>query len=220
VKIGCFPHTPALNQVMIDPGSVMRLAMNRVLDAGYQRVGLVISERWDELADQAWSAAFTTEQHRSRTKDPMPVLYLRDPRPEVPLAGKAPRYAGDTGALARWYRDYRPDVILGLAPEVARHLEECRLRVPQDVAYADLFLQGTDRTMAGVRENCEKVGELAVEMLASQLQQNLFGLPAVATVTSVGGSWQNGESLPARILRTADDMDLPMTATLKANLVA
>src|SRR5204862_3514227 len=108
----------------------------------------------------------------------------------------------------------------GLAPDMAGLLEECRLRVPQDVAYADLFLQETNRAIAGVRENCEKVGELAVEMLASQLQQNLFGLPAVATVTSVGGSWHNGESLPARMLTATEEMKPVLPAALKANLVA
>ena len=92
------------------------------------------------------------------------------------------------------------------------------LLVPDDVAYADLFLQDTFRTFAGARAQCARVGELAVEMLAAQLEANVFGLPEVPTVTSVSAEWRDGDSLPLRVPRRETvDLSGPV---LTHNLVA
>ena len=40
------------------------------------------------------------------------------------------------------------------------------------------------------------MGALALEMLAAQLQQNIFGPPAMPTVTSLCGAWVDERSLP------------------------
>jgi len=218
VRIGCFPHVPALNQVAVDPGSVMRLAVRQVLQDGYQRIGLALPRRWDELADQAWSAAFHAEQYRCALKDRLPVLHLPD-GPEEEAGTAARRPVADTGALTRWYRQHRPDVIIGITPAVLGHIRRSGLRVPADVAYADLFLQDTDYALAGVWENCEKVGELAVETLVHQLEQNVLGIPATPTVTSVGGLWRAGASLPSKTPAVLGELETPEPA-INANLVA
>jgi LacI family transcriptional regulator len=109
-------------------------------------------------------------------------------------------------------------VILGLCPALPELLRRANLRVPSEVAYADLFLRDTFQVVAGVRTHCPRVGELAVEMLAAQLEQNSFGLPAVPAVTSVGGDWCEGASLPVRTPRV-DPLDLP-APVLTDNLVA
>lgn len=37
-----------------------------------------------------------------------------------------------------------------------------------------------------------------MEQLVQQVEQNLLGLPAVPTVTSIGGVWRHGATLPER----------------------
>jgi hypothetical protein len=111
-------------------------------------------------------------------------------------------------------------VIISLTPAVLGHLRRCKLRVPADVAYVDLFQQDSGYAIAGVWENCEKVGELAVELLVHQLERNVLGLPAVPTVTSIGGVWRDGASLPTRTGSTIDAMPSVSPSTLNRNLVA
>ncbi|HWA24467.1 MAG TPA: LacI family DNA-binding transcriptional regulator [Lacunisphaera sp.] len=212
VKIGCVPSTPALNQVSVDPAGVVRLALRQILAEGGRRPGLVLPRRRDELSDQAWSAAFHAELYRGSIKERVPVLFLEDS-----LSG--PSLAGDASALLRWYQQHRPDVIVGLGAAVPGHIRQCGLRTPWDVAYVDLNLQERDGALAGVWENCEKLGELAVEMLVSQLEQNVTGLPAVPTVTSIGGVWQDGASLPPR-MHPVEDTELAVPQTFSRNLVA
>ena len=220
VKIGCFPQVPALNQVAVDHGSVVNLSMQRVLSAGCKRVGLVMSRCWDDLFNQAWSKAFFAEQYVIPARDRLPILPLGSSRDDLPSNNANQGRADDTRAFARWYRDYRPDAIVGLAPQVLAHVERLGLVVPRDVAYADLFLDHPGDELAGVCQNCERVGELAVELLAGQLQQNVFGVPAVATTTSVAGAWSDGASLPATGLPMAGEVVLATAAIVKADLVA
>ncbi len=98
--------------------------------------------------------------------------------------------------MAKWRRDYRPEVIVGYSPAVLGNLSQLGVVVPKDVAYVDLCLDRVDYRVAGVRQNGEVSGEVAASMLVGQLQQNLCGLPAVGTTTMVSGTWVDGASLP------------------------
>ena len=72
------------------------------------------------------------------------------------------------------------------------------LKIPRDLAFVDVFLEQTDGITAGVRQNHETVGAVAVEILAGQLQHNKFGVPEIPTTTFVEGTWFDGLSCPRR----------------------
>jgi LacI family transcriptional regulator len=221
VKIGCLPQMPALNQVTVDPGSIMRLALRHARGEGYQRIGLVLPNQWDEQSDHAWSTAFHAEQYRHAVKQPLPILYLQDSPETADLTGgRTGGPAGDTHTLARWHRQHRPDLVIGLAPEVLGHIRCCGLRVPADLAYMDLFLGDSGYSVAGVWENCEKIGELAVELVVNQLERNALGLPDVPTVTSIGGVWRDGASMPTQLLPGVEALEPAVPVALPRNLVA
>jgi len=199
VHLGDSATNPAMNQVTLDPTTVVRLAMQQVLYAGYRRVGLALPHDWDKLTDQVWSATFHAEQYRCHLKDRLPVLHLQSPLHTTPAAGISPHHAAnDASSLLRWSRQYRPDVVLGLSPAVLAHIRDCGFQVPHDFAYADLMLTGAGSAGAGVWVDTVRMGALAVEMLSAQLQQNAFGPPPVATVTAVGGVWRPGPTLPEK----------------------
>jgi LacI family transcriptional regulator len=85
--------------------------------------------------------------------------------------------------------------------------------VPEDVALVDLSLFATDGSIAGMRPNSRRVGEVALELVATQLQQNVFGLPAFPSTTLIDGTWCDGASLPVPARRPpvtapVDDADL------------
>jgi len=136
----------------------------------------------------------------------LPILFL----PESNAEGSV--------ALSTWLRQQQPEVVLSASPVVRRLLRQCGSDVPSSVAYAELLLQDVLGTIAGVQGNHARIGELAVEQLSAQLEQNQYGLPAVPTLTTVGGRWCDGDSLPVRSA-IASTLDLP-TAELATNLVA
>ncbi len=195
VKIDYFPHEPELHLVTNDQRAIMRLVVQRVMQAGYRRIGFVIPRWWDEFADRSWSAGFLAEQQVLDARDWIPILFFSEPPPGGRSTLENREMIVPLRDMQRWIRRYRPEVIVSNEEFVMSRLEELGLHVPRDIAYAEIFLSAIGTT-AGVRHNCQRVGELAVEILAGQLQQNLYGIPAFPTATLVEGTWFDGASLP------------------------
>jgi hypothetical protein len=198
VKIDFFPRKPELHTVTNDQRAISQLAMQRVMAAGYRRIGFVAPRWWDEAADLAWSAGFLAEQQRLAPADRIPLLlYPEHPTSPARLPGRDD-YLVPRGLFEHWFRRYRPEVLVSYELFVKRRLEELGLAVPRDIAYVEIFLGAPDGRVAGIHQNCLRVGELAVEILAGQLQQYNLGLPPFPTTTLVEGTWSDGDSLPLR----------------------
>ncbi|HUJ42057.1 MAG TPA: LacI family DNA-binding transcriptional regulator [Opitutaceae bacterium] len=203
VKIDFFPREPKLHNVTNDQRAISQLALQRVLAAGYRRAGFVAPRWWDEAVDLGWSAGFLAEQQRLAPEDRIPpLIYPERPSSSPGLPGTGD-YLVPRDLFAAWFRRHRPEVLISYAPFVLPRLAELGLRVPRDVAYVEIFLGAADGRVAGIRQNCQRVGELAVEILAGQLQQYNFGLPPFPTTTLVEGTWCDGASLPIRRVRPA-----------------
>lgn len=193
VKIGATPALPALHCVMDDHAGAVRHAMKRLLAGGYERIGLVLSHACDALCDRACSAAFLGEQGRFAVRHRVPPLIYGSVG-EIRSAGDPPVARAQ---LDEWLRRYRPEVVVGVGPLPLNAFGALGRRIPRDLAYVDLALDQPDGTIAGIRENAEKVGEVAAELLIAQMQQNVRGIPDVATTTLVQGGWHEGDSLPS-----------------------
>lgn len=220
VGLGAFPPVPALNHVTVDYAGLMNLAIHRIRAARYRRVGFVLSRWWNEIAGQSWSKMFYARQAYLPVNERLPVLYLGTHAPGNPGVRPAEEALQDIRDFVRWFRAYRPEVVVGLAPGIQGHFARLGLGVPEDVAFADLLADGAPPGTAGVRQHAERAGELAVEILSGQMQRNEMGLPRVATITSVTGSWVDGITLPRLDQPAPRDEALVAAAGLDADLVA
>jgi len=199
VKIDFAPRDQLLHIITNDQRTIISRTVQRVMAAGYRRIGFVMPYWWDEFVDLAWSAGFLAEQQKIAEADRIPILYFSTPRlpaGTVPVFG--PDYVVPKDALDSWLKSHRPEVIVSLGHFVRTSLDALGLSIPKDVAFVETFLEKPDGLVAGMHQNCQRVGELAVEILAGQLHQHVYGVPAVPTVTLVEGSWFDGTSLPSR----------------------
>lgn len=204
VKIDYFPHKPELHNVTNDQCGIVRLAMRRVMALGYRRIGFVMHRGWDHSVDNLWSAGFLCEQQNLAPDERVPIFVFpaREPMDAWFNESKA-EVVAPSETFTAWFRQHQPEVIISKWSFVQPRLAELGLRVPGDVAFADVFLETFDGTVAGVRQNYQTVGELAVEILAGQLQHNKYGIPEIPTTTFVEGTWFEGETCPARIAALA-----------------
>jgi LacI family transcriptional regulator len=198
VKIDYFPHQPLLHNVTNNQCDIVRLAMQKVAAAGYRRVGFVMHRGWDHAVDQLWTAGYLCEQQQIPEADRLPAHIFPGPEPVERWLneGNAPVEA-DYAPFREWMERHRPEVIISKGSFVLPLLRRMGLRTPRDVAFVDVFLEGTDGAVAGVRQNHETVGAVAVEILAGQLQHNKFGVPEIPTTTFVEGTWFDGATCPA-----------------------
>lgn len=197
VKIDYLPHQPALHNVTNNQCSIIRIAMRRLIAAGYRRIGFVMHRGWDHSVDHLWTAGFLCEQANLPRNQRVPMLLFPQADPiENWMAESKSDVVAPSRSFNAWYETHRPEVIISKSSFVAPRLAELRLSVPQDVALVDLFLEQCDGSVAGVRQNHTVVGELAVEILAGQLHHGKYGVPDIPTTTFVEGTWLNGASCP------------------------
>lgn len=188
VVIGSFPSSPPLHRVIDDNAAAMRQAFRRTRAAGYDRIGLVVSRNEDDLTEQTWSTSFLAEQTRCPHNKRVPALVYRGTAESAALAFQA------------WYERHRPEAIVSTSSVGASPAHSSGLCVPSEAAWVNLRLETADGLHAGVLANCDRVGELAAEMLVGHVQRNLRGLPSVPTTTLVDAVWADGDSLPVQPL--------------------
>jgi LacI family transcriptional regulator len=199
VKIDYFPHQPGLHNVTNNQCDVVRLAMQRVIAAGYRRIGFVMHRGWDHSVDHLWTAGVLCEQANLTTPERIPMFLFPDAEPiENWMNESKSHVVAPTEAFARWFKKFQPDVVISKASFVQPCFAELGLRIPRDLAFVDVFLDDFSGKTAGVRQNHDTVGELAVEILAGQLHHNKYGVPEVATTTYVEGTWFDGATCPPR----------------------
>lgn len=199
VKIDYFPHEPALHNVTNNQCGIVRLAMRRVMALGYRKIGFVMHRGWDHSVDHLWSAGFLCEQATLPVTERIPMLLFPDAEPiDAWMAESKSHVVTPTDAFKRWFEEYKPEVIISKASFVQPCFEQRGMRVPKDVAFVDVFLEDTTGVSAGVRQNHDAVGGLAVEILAGQLHHNKFGVPQIPTTTFVEGTWFDGATCPPR----------------------
>jgi len=199
VKIDYFPHQPALHNVTNNQLDIARLAIHKVMAAGYKRIGFVMHRGWDHAVDHLWTAGCLCEQQTlpARERIPAHLFPASDPVDRWLNEGKV-ETEPEIVLFAKWLEKYKPEVIVSKASFVLPIFKKLGLRVPKDIAFVDLFLEDFKGETAGVRQNHETVGALAVEILAGQLQYNKFGIPKIPTTTYVEGTWFDGASCPPR----------------------
>jgi LacI family transcriptional regulator len=154
---------------------------------------------WDHSVDHLWTAGFLCEQAKLRPKERIPMMLFPDAEPvENWINESKGDVVPEARSFARWFRQYRPEVVISKASFVLPSLAAMNVRVPKDVAFVDVFLSKSSSRTAGVRQNHATVGALAVEVLAGQLQHNKYGVPEIPTTTYVEGTWFDGASCPPK----------------------
>ena len=201
VKIDYFPHQPRLHNVTNNQCNVIRLAVQRVVALGYRRIGFAMHRGWDHGVDHLWTAGFLAEQSiLLKPGERIPIFLFPELEPrEAWMAESKAEVVAPPASFARWFEKHRPEVLISKASFVRPRLVELGLRVPRDVALVDVFLDEFNGRAAGVRQNHEIVGELAVEILAGQLHHNKYGVPEIPTTTYVEGTWFDGATCPGRV---------------------
>jgi LacI family transcriptional regulator len=103
--------------------------------------------------------------------------------------------------LLPWWEQNRPDVVVSVGWEVYHWLLERGLRIPRDLAFAQLSLDGTYPDIAGIEQKSALIGAAAVDLIVGQLYRNECRPPDVPKILLIDGAWVHGASAPGRPAR-------------------
>lgn len=180
VALGYSLSRPALNRACNHQFQSMMLLLQTLHEDGYSRIGLAMPNNQDHRVNHHWRAAYLTGQSlwAKRRNQLAPLLTDRWSQPE----------------FSRWLKTSRPDCIVSIGPDVPRWLARMGLRAPQDIGHANVDLSPVMSGITGIDQNSRKVGAAAVDVLISQIRHHECGLPPVARVSMVEGTFVRGNT--------------------------
>jgi DNA-binding LacI/PurR family transcriptional regulator len=161
----------------------MRIAIDKLIERGYRRIGFVIHRVHNERLLGAFLGAYLAYQYGSPLLAPLEPLVLDEVEPEP---------------IRHWIKKEKPEVIIGgLVYDLLKEGKLLDSDIPEDTA-----IVGTDvpkhGELSGIFQNHEHDGAEGIRMLVGQLLRNEFGIPKNPMTYTTFGSWHEGTTAPKR----------------------
>ena len=148
---------------------------------GYGRIGLAVTAQDMIRVQHYWLAGLLTGQ------------YVYGGEPIAPMTFKD---GSERQKLFEWREAQNPDVIVSIGWDAYRWLQEKRLRIPADVAFAHLGLDGVYAGIAGIDQKSKSIGAAAIDLLVGQIYRNEHHIPKQPKIMLLDGQWVPGKSAP------------------------
>ncbi|RRK01316.1 LacI family transcriptional regulator [Opitutaceae bacterium TAV4] len=177
--IGFSYRGAVLHRAVNDQFSSMRLAVTRLRDLGYRRIGLAIRYEDDARVEHKWTGALWSFRSLLPKGHRLPVFLWHDWHPD---------------GFGEWVEREKPEVIITLHAEVRGWLQKLGKRVPRDIGLASLNLQGDQAGFSGINQNNRLLGAVAVDLVVEQINHNERGVPPQANTVMLASEWMNGET--------------------------
>jgi len=186
VALGHSMPNPHLDTAVGDTFYNVNLALRMARRLGYRRIGLLLTTQQHGHFPAAAAAVTLHMEVSSRADRVPPFLKLSDSDP-----------SGDQAARS-WMNRHRPDAVFCAGFYADALLEGMALRVPHDIALADLSMAFATPGRAGIFERTADTGAAAVDLVVQRLHNNELGPPVVPRSVCVEGTWIDGSSMPLR----------------------
>jgi DNA-binding LacI/PurR family transcriptional regulator len=190
IRFGMSVSKPNSNLVTADQQRAVLMAFEKIKQYGYKRIGLVTGRDYDSKLGGNFIGGLAAAQELFNFEHILPPL-LTTERIYLENREMAKR------ALGQWMKRHHPDAVLTTEIMVPDLIRELGYRIPEDIAVAG---SSCDIPVdAGINQNSENIGRIAVEMLVAQIKMNVCGEPASPCRILVESCWQDGKSLPPHI---------------------
>jgi len=189
IRFGLSVRSPYSHIVTSDHLRSIVTAMEKIHAYGYKRIGFVVPGDFDLRLGGNWTGGYYAAQKLLDLTHLLPPL-LTHQTVTIPVFSQK---------FKQWLEKHKPDAILTVDGRVPDALKQFNVRVPQDIAVAATSVVDIP-VSAGINQNSEEIGRVAVETLISQINSNDRGKPAVPRRILVEGTWVDGASLPNRNL--------------------
>jgi len=171
---------PALHRCTHSHYQGMQLALRKLRQLGYKRIGFSNLLGHDERVNHGWLASYLVYQYTLPAKQRVqPFLVEKWNRRE----------------FEKWLIKNKPDIILSNMLTPMEFALELGIDLPGEIGYASLDRQDISPFTAGVDQQPRMCGAAAVDLIVLQLQNNEFGLPAYPKLLALEGIWREGKTV-------------------------
>jgi LacI family transcriptional regulator len=158
----------------------MRMAVEQALARGYKRPKVWLTEYEDY-----WTGyGYTGECLRQNRVMPALDSLLTPFSAEITL---------DTARA--WMEEHRPDVVIAPTATLGMRLMELGYRIPEDIGYIAMYVLNADSKWSGISQLHMQQSVIAVDRLATLLQQNTLGRQLHPLHIQIRGEWHEGTTV-------------------------
>lgn len=180
---------PEISCSVCDYSHAMQLALYELALRGYRRIGYASASVLESRTQRLYLSAYLGFHHDRPEHDCPPPLDWTTKSQD---------------ALRRWIRDWKPDAIVSHDVAMQDAVRKLGIRVPDSIGVAALCIHPgvSPCGVAGIDHQFERCGEVAVDLLVSQLHHNEIGPPAQPILALTRGVWVEGADVrsPVSIL--------------------
>ncbi|OUW17257.1 MAG: LacI family transcriptional regulator [Opitutales bacterium TMED158] len=183
VVTGVRTDRPTLSYCSVDHHTLTLQAVEKAIELGYRRPGLVIDDAIDRLVQRRFSAGYLIGQQELEQGDRIPPFL------------KSSDSATGLNAFSDWMARFKPDTVFTLYNQTIHWLEELGFSIPQDIGVMQLEWRPTQPDIAGMNQRNELTGEAAVDLVISQIHNDERGAPNIPRSTLISPEWRDGPSV-------------------------
>jgi LacI family transcriptional regulator len=185
VRFGRSLKFPPAHLVTADQLTNTFIAVSKMRERGYGRIGLITFETDLDPRGPHFTAGFLSARELYHDADSLPIFRIQEPV----TADLVTRFR-------KWMRKEKPDALLSTVEQKIL-LRDAGYRVPEDipVAVTSVLDGGAD---SGLDQHPEEIGRVGFLLLNSLINDGERGIPKIFRQTLVEGSWVDGTSLPDR----------------------
>ena len=175
---------PPCDVVRSSPFEAVSLAWNEVRHAGYRRIGFIFPRHRPVMLDDSEreAALWICQQKLQPGEQAIPPCLGID----------------DRVLFQDWFHHHRPDVVIGFNSGHRYWLTDLGLRIPEDVAYANLQNSDSDQDVAGVDPCRTETHIKAAEHLDFLVRHKRTGYPEKPWELLGPVRWVSGKTLPIK----------------------
>lgn len=191
LRFGMSVPSPDSNLVTADQFRATGMAVTRIHEQGYRRIGLMVDSELDDHLGGNYYGGFVTAQRKLKLNAKLPPFAA-----SAALHRRAPRQEAEN--VRHWLERHRPDAILTTQPYLPQMLIDLGYRIPEDIAVAGTSVCDIP-VDAGIDQRSFEIGRIAMQMLIKQISVGEKGQVSSPSRILVESRWQDGKSLPRRI---------------------
>jgi len=181
---------PVFNRVLHDHYTSMLLAMDALIELGYRRIGLCLTEHMDLTVNQRWQAGYRVYR-ANHPIDRIEPLIVSDLNPKL---------------ISNWANKNKLEVIISAEDRMPDFFTSIGIQIGKDIGYVELDLNPRNKKhkqISGIVQNSTMMGSAAIDLVLSGIQRNEHGVPEIPLVLQVEGNWLDQGSTPKKCLKKA-----------------
>lgn len=175
---------PPMHSVSLDHHGAIWMALTHIERLGFRRAGLVLRTVQDRRIQYRWEGGYRAYAHVRAALQLAPILVA----PEI-----------DETMFRRWFRQYRPEVVLGHDLRYIDWMKRLGARVPEHHGFMALNATMCGGACAAIDQQPTLIGARAAELVIGQLLRGESGLPSNPCNTSVPARIVCGPTLRAPV---------------------